>query len=87
MLEIIITSSVLILCILAIRKFFMNRINPVLQYSLWLLVLIRLMLPFSFPSPVSIMNAVPEYSRNISMTDAPIMQAPIMPMVSAGSQA
>jgi len=86
MLEIIITSSVLILCILAIRKFFMNRINPVLQYSLWLLVLIRLMLPFSFPSPVSIMNAVPEYSRNIGMTDAPIMQAPIMPMVSAGSQ-
>ena len=86
MIEIIITSSILILCVLVIRKFFMNRINPVFQYSLWLLVLIRLALPFSFPSPISVMNAVPEYSQNASTSEMTFIQAPIMPKTPANMQ-
>jgi len=87
MIEIIITSSILILCILVIRKFFMNRISAVLQYSLWLLVLVRLIFPFSFPgSPVSVMNAVPEYSQNSTNTNAPFIQAPLMPAKPSNTQ-
>lgn len=43
--EIIITSSVLIICILLIRKFFRGKISSRLQYALWILVALRLILP------------------------------------------
>ncbi len=43
--EVIITSSVLILCILLIRKIFRGKISGRLQYALWLLAALRLMLP------------------------------------------
>lgn len=44
----IITSSVLIAVILAVRKFFGNKLTPGLQYGLWLFVLLRLLIPVSF---------------------------------------
>lgn len=45
--EIIITSSVLILCIMLIRIIFKGKISSRLQYALWLLVALRLMIPIS----------------------------------------
>lgn len=45
--EIIITSSVLILCIMLIRVVFKGKISGRLQYALWLLVALRLMIPTS----------------------------------------
>ncbi len=45
--EIIITSSVLILCIMLIRIVFKGRISGRLQYVLWLLVALRLIVPSS----------------------------------------
>ncbi|MGM9972869.1 MAG: M56 family metallopeptidase [Clostridiaceae bacterium] len=57
--EVIITSSLLIVMILFVRRIFKGRLTLKLQYALWLLVVIRLILPFSFiESPVSIMNYV-----------------------------
>ena len=44
----ILTSSVLIILILAVRKFFGNRLTPGVQYGLWFLVLLRLLIPVSF---------------------------------------
>lgn len=44
----IMTSSVLIIVIFAVRKFFGDRLTPGVQYGLWFLVLLRLMVPFSF---------------------------------------
>lgn len=59
MIETVVSSSVLILLVLAIRKIFKGKIKLWIQYSLWLLVLIRLMLPFSIgKSAVSIMNYI-----------------------------
>lgn len=56
--EILITSSVLILLITAVRFIFRDRISRRLQYALWGLVLLRLLLPFSLPaSPVSVLSA------------------------------
>ncbi len=45
--EIIITSSVLILCIMLIRIIFKGRISSRLRYALWLLVALRLIVPSS----------------------------------------
>lgn len=44
----ILTSSILIVVILLIRKLFGERLAPGLQYGLWLLVLARLLIPVSF---------------------------------------
>lgn len=45
--EIIITSSVLILCIMLMRVLFKGKISGRLQYALWLLVALRLIIPSS----------------------------------------
>lgn len=45
--EIIITSSVLILCIMLIRIIFKGKISGRLQYALWFLVALRLIIPSS----------------------------------------
>lgn len=61
MLECIITSSMLIIVVIALRFLFREKISQRLQYALWGLVLFRLLMPFSLlGSPLSIMNAVPD---------------------------
>ena len=56
----ILSSSVLIAAILAVRRIFRGRISPRLQYALWLLVLLRLLLPVNFgQSAASVMNYLP----------------------------
>ena len=61
MLECVITSSVLILALSALRRVLRGRINPRLMYGLWLLAALRLLLPFSlFESPVSVLAVLPE---------------------------
>ncbi|TWH55931.1 exopolysaccharide biosynthesis protein [Desulfitobacterium sp. LBE] len=61
MIETVMTSSVLILIVVALRQLLRGRISSRLQYALWLLVAIRLLLPFSlFESPISVLNALPK---------------------------
>lgn len=56
-LEMLVTSSALILGIFCLRKLTMGKISMRLRYGLWLLVAVRLLLPFSLgTSPVSVMN-------------------------------
>lgn len=54
--DILITSSVLILVLLLLRRIFRNSISRRVQYALWGLVLVRLLVPFSLPSPLSVLN-------------------------------
>lgn len=62
MAEIMITSSILILVLLLFRKLCWGKISRRLQYSLWLLVIIRLLVPAQFfTSSLSIMNVI-EYA-------------------------
>ena len=59
MIEWAITSSVLILVVLALRRLLMGKISLRLQYGLWALVLVRLLLPVSLGgTAVSILNTV-----------------------------
>lgn len=55
---ILITSSVLIFVLILLRYLLRGRITPKLQYALWLLVAVRLLVPVSLPGTgVSVLNA------------------------------
>lgn len=57
MIEWTVTSSVLILVVLALRSLLMGRISLRLQYGLWVLVLLRLLVPVSLgATAVSVLN-------------------------------
>lgn len=59
MIEWIVSSSILIAVIIALRSILRGRISLRLQYALWGIVLLRLLIPFSVGSSgLSVMNAV-----------------------------
>lgn len=61
MMEWILTSSVLILMVAALRLVLKGRISLRLQYALWALVLVRLLCPVNLiSSPVSVLNVAKE---------------------------
>lgn len=66
MIEILLTSSVLILA-LALLRLAGNKVSARLRYALWGLVLVRLLLPAGLiQSPVSVMNAAPALENRIA---------------------
>ena len=72
MLEILISSTVLILVLTALRFLLRGKISPRLQYALWLLAALRFLLPVSLVrSPVSVMNAVPDVPAAVQRLTAP----------------
>ena len=62
MTEWIVTSSVLILAVVGLRFLLKGKLGLRLQYGLWALVLVRLLIPLSISSPISVMNLIPEPS-------------------------
>ena len=59
MIELIISSSALILIVITLRYILKGKISLRLQYALWLVVLVRLLMPISMgDSRISIMNVV-----------------------------
>ena len=76
MLETVISSSVLIAVLILLRAVFKGRIGLRLQYAVWLLAALRLLLPFSlFESSVSIMN-VAGVGAGTAQTGAPAYVQP-----------
>lgn len=78
MMEWAVTSSALIAAVILLRAVFRKRIGSKLQYAIWAVVLLRLLLPFSlFQSPVSVMSAfsAPLAAGNPA-TYQPVVQAP-----------
>ena len=76
----IISSSVLIAAVVILRAIFRKRISPTLRYALWLLVLLRLLLPVNIAeSSVSILNHVPEFMLEESRGTAPIAAGEELP--------
>lgn len=54
---VLITSSLLILVLIVLRYLLRGRISPRLQYALWLLVAVRLLVPLSLPgTALSVLN-------------------------------
>lgn len=61
MYTILISSCILILLVIGLRKLAWKKISPTLQYGLWLLVAIRLLLPFQIgSSSLSLENLFPQ---------------------------
>ena len=55
----IVSSSILILIVIGLRFLLRKRVKPILQYALWALVLVRLLVPAQFGSTgISLQNAV-----------------------------
>lgn len=66
MMQWIVSSSILILIVIGLRFLLRKRIKPILQYGLWALVLVRLLVPLQVGStPISLENA---------MEKAPVVQ-------------
>jgi beta-lactamase regulating signal transducer with metallopeptidase domain len=51
-------AAVVIVLVLALQWAFGRRLSPRWRYAMWLLVVVRLALPWTFPSPVSVFNLV-----------------------------
>ena len=84
MTEILITSSVLILALLLLRRVFSNRLSRRVQYALWALVLVRLLLPVQLPAmDFSVLNAAKPVEEAVTRTVVerpiyvPVAQAPL----------
>ena len=69
MTEILITSSVLIAVLLALRKVFRNILSRRVQYALWGLVLARLLVPASLPAAdFSVLTAAKPVQQTVART-------------------
>ena len=73
MFELVVTSTVMILVILCLRKLTLGKISMRLRYALWLLVVLRLLMPVSVgTSPVSVLNLLPAFLQASGQSDARI---------------
>lgn len=67
MTEILLSSALLVLALALLRRVLRGRIDPRLQYGLWLLVALRLLIPGAlFPAPVSIAGAAASWEQHFS---------------------
>ena len=72
MTEVLVSSTVLILALAALRWLLRGKIDPRLQYALWLLAALRLLLPVPLvSSPVSVMNAAVDVPAAVQRLTAP----------------
>ena len=75
--EILLTSSVLIVAILALRLVFRNRISRRAQYALWALVLVRLLVPVNLPAvDFSVLTAAEPVVQQLE-TDRSLYLSPV----------
>lgn len=81
MLEMLISSSVLILVLILLRHFLRGRIRARLQYALWLLVLLRLLIPGTVvSSKASVANITEPISVQIREYSAAQVQTVYVPV-------
>ena len=68
MMEWILSACVLTAAVIGLRYALGGRIDPRLQYALWALVLVRLLIPVNFGwAPFSVGNAVPALAATTSV--------------------
>lgn len=70
LLEISLASSILIAVVLILRKLFKNKLGPTVRYGIWLVVVLRLLMPFTIPSPLSLMNILDFNRQDVVSTPA-----------------
>jgi beta-lactamase regulating signal transducer with metallopeptidase domain len=72
-------AAVLILLVLVAQKLFGKRLSPRWRYSLWLLVIVRLALPWTVPSSASLFNILnlPGYHFAATPRAAAVAESPV----------
>ena len=60
-----VTSSVLVLTVLAVRFFCKDKLSARLKYALWLVALVRLLVPFQVELPARVSDSVPLVASNL----------------------
>lgn len=89
MLEWFVSSAILLAVLIALHYLLRGKVSPKLQYALWALALVRLLLPFSVgQSYASVENLVPETQHYVLYTaprtaPAPEASAPSQPQQAA----
>lgn len=76
-------AGILVLLVLAARWLFRKQLTPQWRCALWLLVAIRLLLPFSFSSVTSVFNLLPAWTPPSSPPSSPPPLPPPAPAVVA----
>ena len=73
--EVLITSSALIIALLLLRKLFRNSLSRRVQYALWALVLVRLLIPVNLPAmDFSVLTAAKPVEETVTQS---IVERPI----------
>lgn len=76
--EVLISSSVLILVLVALRRLLRGRISLRIQYALWLLVAVRLLVPIQIGhSDISVLNLTNRAVEAVVTTSDPAMTDPV----------
>ena len=85
--EIIITVSILIICILLIRRVFRRKIGSRFKYALWLLVALRLVIPVSIPVSLPMAEVLDPYHLMGFDTDDVVeqLEQPIQVTIHSGN--
>ena len=80
-------GGLLILLVLALQWLLRRRLSPHWRYGLWLLVALRLALPWTVPSPVSVFNLLNLFRAPVGATGAArLPEAPVLlPATSASA--
>ena len=87
MMEWIISSSVLIAVVILLRYALRGKLDPRLQYALWAVVLLRLLIPVSFgQTPFSVLNAAPVEHFTTTTAGANLDQPAPLPADSQGTE-
>ena len=69
----VLSPSVLILTVIALRYLLRGKISLRMQYAPWLLALVRLQVPVNFgASSLSVMNAVPARTQTVQANTVPL---------------
>lgn len=73
LLQMSVSAGILIIAIIVVRALAINRLPKQTFLALWWLALIRLLLPFSFPSPFSVYSLADRTGMSKQMTNTPIV--------------
>ena len=61
-LEISAIGTLMILIVIALRVFALKKMNPNIIMAFWVMILVRLCIPFTFSSPMNFFDMIPEHS-------------------------
>lgn len=88
MLKVLVTSSVMITALLVLRRLFRNTLSRRVQYALWGLVFLRLLVPVNLPAAdFSVLTAVqPLEEQVVNHISTQLVSLPALPVSVVGQQ-